>query len=77
MKIETKKDVFEKKPKKIRDIKTARRFLANLIYEFQQNNITDQKVKTLAYLLIKYAELYKVESLEDIELRLQKLEEAK
>lgn len=63
------------KPRKITGIKPARRLLAHIIYEFQRGAIRTTDAKTLAYLLIKYGELYKVETLADIEERLNLLEE--
>lgn len=62
------------KAKKIRNIKSARRLLANLIYQFQTKEVTSEDAKTLAYLLIKYSELWKVESFEQFEKRLEVIE---
>ena len=66
--------IFDK-PKRVNNIKAARRLMAKIIYEFQKGSVPDSKAKTLAYLLIKYSELYKTESLEVIEKRLSELEE--
>jgi len=63
-----------KKPIRVTNIKNARRLLASIIYEFQLGAMRTDDAKTLAYLLIKYAELYKVETLSDIEDRIQMLE---
>ena len=62
------------KPRKITGIKPARRLLAHLIYEFERGAIRSDDAKTLCYLLIKYGELYKVETLSDIDERILKLE---
>jgi len=64
------------KPRKITGIKPARRLLAHIIYEFQRGAVRSEDARTLAYLLIKYGELYKMETLAEIEERLTKLEEA-
>jgi len=69
------KEVTGFKPKRISKIRDARRLLASYIYELQKGTVKAQDAKTMAYLLIKYAELYKAESLENIELRLIELEE--
>ncbi len=63
------------KPRKITGIKPARRLLAHIIYEFQRGAVRTEDAKTLAYLLIKYSELYKVETLAEIDERLIRLEE--
>lgn len=68
------KGVIGIKPRRISKIQDARRLLASYIYELQKGTVKGQDAKTMAYLLIKYAELYKVESLENIELRLSELE---
>ena len=65
--------IFDK-PRKISGIKSARRLLAFIIFEFQRGALRTDDAKTLAYLLIKYSELYKVETLEEIEERITKLE---
>ena len=62
------------KPRKITGIKPARRLLAHIIYEFQRGAVRTEDAKTLAYLLIKYSELYKVETLAEIDERLIRLE---
>ena len=62
------------KPRKITGIKPARRLLAYIIYEFQRGAVRTEDARTLAYLLIKYGELYKVETLSDIDERILKLE---
>jgi len=62
------------KPRKITGIKPARRLLAHIIYEFQRGAIRTEDVKTLAYLLIKYGELYKVETLAELDERIIRLE---
>ena len=49
------------KPRKITGIKPARRLLAHIIYEFQRGAVRTEDAKTLAYLLIKHSELYKME----------------
>ncbi len=56
-------------------LKPARRLLAHIIYEFQRGAVRTEDAKTLAYLLIKYSELYKVETLAEIDERLIRLEE--
>ncbi len=61
-------------PRKITGIKPARRLLAHIIYEFQRGAVRTEDARTLAYLLIKYGELYKVETLAEIDERLTKLE---
>ena len=62
------------KPRKITGIKPARRLLAHIIYEFQRGAVRSEDVKTLAYLLIKYGELYKVETLAEMDERIERLE---
>jgi hypothetical protein len=63
------------KPKKITKVKSARRLLATLIFQYQKGEITSEYIKTLTYVLIKYQEIYKSEVLETIDDRLKKLEE--
>ena len=62
------------KPRKITGIKPARRLLAHIIYEFQRGAVRTEDAKTLAYLLIKYGELYKVETLAEMDERIERLE---
>jgi len=62
------------KPKKINKVKDARRLMANLIYLYQNGEITTEYIKTLTYVLIKFQELYKTEVLENIADRIKKLE---
>jgi hypothetical protein len=62
------------KPRKITGIKPARRLLAHIIYEFQRGAVRSEDVKTLAYLLIKYGELYKLETLAEMDERIERLE---
>jgi len=62
------------KPRKITGIKPARRLLAHIIYEFQRGAVRTEDAKTLAYLLIKYGELYKVETLAELDERIIRLE---
>lgn len=62
------------KPKRIRNIKGARRLLANYIYEFQNKKVSNDDAKTIAYLLIKYSELWKTESFEQFEKRIDAIE---
>ncbi|GEM_PF-4416801 len=69
------KDTLKEKPKRVSNIRAARRLMARLIYDLQRENITSEKAKTLAYLLIKYSELFKVEKLEELENRLKRIEE--
>ena len=63
------------KPRRIQKVQDARRLLASYIFHLQKGEIKADDAKVMAYLLIKYAELYKIESLENIELRLAELEE--
>lgn len=72
--IENKRLTGINKPKKINKVKDARRLLANLIYQYQNGEITSEYIKTLTYVLIKFQELYKTEVLENIEDRIKKLE---
>ena len=72
--IET-KGVTGIKPRRIQKVQDARRLLASYIFYLQKGEINVNDAKAMAYLLIKYAELYKIESLENIELRLIELEE--
>lgn len=69
---------IEIKPKRIRNLKAARRLLADLIYYLQTDSMADSKAKSIAYLLIKYGELSKLESFENLtefEERIKSLEE--
>ena len=63
------------KPKKLYKIKDARRLLANIIFLYQKGEVNSEYLKTLCYALIKYAELYKTETFENIEERLKHIEE--
>ncbi|MFC2103531.1 hypothetical protein ACFLSS_03780 [Bacteroidota bacterium] len=74
--IENKRFMRINTPKRISKIKDARRLLANLIYLFQSGEISSDYLKTLCYALIKYSELYKVETLEYLEERVMNLEES-
>ena len=62
------------KPRKITGIKPARRLLAHIIYEFQRGAVRTDHAKSLAYLLIKYGELFKLETLAELDERIKKLE---
>ncbi|MBK7106602.1 MAG: hypothetical protein IPH62_15115 [Ignavibacteriae bacterium] len=71
-------DITKTKPKKIRNVKSARRLLADLIYYLQLEIIPSEKAKSIAYMLIKYGELFKTEnllSIEELEKRFKILEE--
>lgn len=69
------KQVVGIKAKRVNKIKDARRLLAKLIYEFQMGKVSSEYLKTLCYALIKYSELFKVETLESINERISDLEE--
>ncbi len=72
--VENKRLTGINKPKKINKVKDARRLMANLIYLYQNGEITTEYIKTLTYVLIKFQELYKTEVLENIADRIKKLE---
>jgi len=63
------------KPKRVSKVADARRLLALYIYELQKGTVKSEDCKTMAYLLIKYAELFKIETMESLEIRLSELEE--
>lgn len=75
MEIDKGKEVLSIKPKRVRNIASARRLLASVIFELQKGNVSDSKAKTIAYLLIKYSELFKIEKLDELNERITKLEE--
>lgn len=55
------KKVTEIQPKRIRSLKQAKRLLADYIYYYQNNEKSENELKTIVYALIKYAELCKIE----------------
>lgn len=67
---------LKNKPKLVRNIKAARRLLSKLIYDIQAEDISNEKAKLLIYALIKFSELVKNQTVEELELRIKKLEEA-
>lgn len=67
--------IIEFKAKRINKVKDARRLLAKLIYEFQLGKVHSDNLKTLCYALIKYSELFKTETLENIDERMKKMED--
>lgn len=69
------KEVTAFNPKRISKVKDARRLLAQLIYFFQKGDVSSEYLKTLCYALIKYSELFKVESLETMQEKVLQIEE--
>ena len=64
-----------KKSRILRDtIKSARRCMVFYINAYQQGKVSENKVKTMAYLLCKYAELFKISKIEDLENKLIEIE---
>ena len=60
--------------KKIRCLADAKSALSAAIRDYQRNRIDGARVKTLAYVVTAYAGLWKQATLEDIEKRLEALE---
>lgn len=56
---------------RVTDLKTAKRLLSKLIYQFQKKEIDSQYAKDLTYLLTSYVNFHKVI---DIEQRIIELE---
>jgi hypothetical protein len=44
------------------------------INAYQQGKVSENKVKTMAYLLCKYSELFKISKIEDLENKLIEIE---
>ena len=64
------------KPRRVKDLKSARSLLGSLIYHYQIGTISENRARALAYLLIQFSNLVKTEKLEEIEIRLDQIEEA-
>jgi len=47
------------KSRRVTKLSHAKRLLSNLIYDFQRGTITDQKAKTLTYLIINFVQVCK------------------
>lgn len=58
----------------VRSIKDARRLLSRIITQFQKDEIKGTKAKTLTYLLVQYVHIYEVEKIEELETKLENLE---
>ena len=54
---------FNSRPKKVKDLATAKALLSHTIYQFQQGKVNESYSKTIAYLVGKYSELLKLEKL--------------
>lgn len=50
---------YTSKSRKVTKLAHAKRLLSNVIYEFQRGIITDQKAKTICYLLINFVQITK------------------
>jgi len=50
------------KPRRITKVKDARRLLASYIYDLQRGIVSSEQARTMCYLLIKYAEIYRIEN---------------
>lgn len=65
---------FGIRAKHVRNIKSARSLLGQIIYKYQREEISENKARTLAYLLITYSNMFKTEKLDLLEERLNKIE---
>jgi len=73
--METLTDKLKNKPKNIHNVKQARRLMAAIIKEIQTETITNEKARLLIYALIKFGELWKLETLDSYSDRLDKIDE--
>ena len=49
-------------PRKINNLKQAKRLLADYLYHYQTKDINENQLKTVIYGCIKYAEICKIEA---------------
>lgn len=61
--------------RRVKDMRSARSLMSQIIYRFQKEEIPENRARCLAYLLIQYSNLYKVELLDSLEKRLSEIEE--
>ncbi len=65
----------ERRPVIIRGVKDCKRLLARIIREYQEEKISENKARTLTYVISKYVDIERTEKLDEIINRLDKLEE--
>ena len=69
-----KSESFYKRAVLINSTKDCKKLLARLIWLRQKDLIADEKAKTISSLIGRYAEITRVEKLDEIEARLETLE---
>ena len=65
----------ERRSVRIKSVKDCKRLLARIILEYQDDKISENKARTLTYVISKYVDIEKAEKLDEIIDRLDKLEQ--
>ncbi len=66
--------LIQRRSVRIRGVKDCKRLLARLIKEYQEDLVSENKLRTLTYAISKYVDIERVEKLEEITNRLDELE---